>query len=399
MRSIRKYFLIFSAALFFFSSCATMFKGSASTVSIKSVPAGAQVAIDGQIMGKTPLDILLDNNADHSVQFLLEGYLPQTVVIKSIVDKFAGKYYHLDQESLNITLAPAKKQEPATPEKPTETVNMLMTACAAGDLKAVEIYLKGGMSPNYKDNEGVTPLMLSVMLDNAALAGLLIAKGANVNSGEGANRPLALALKLGRHSIAELLIEKGASDGTDPAKKHWLVVNIEPKGAGIVLLTPTLNEYGTFKHNEVIKISTGGAENYTFKGWSGANAQEIKNGRLIMNSDKEITALFEKSGFDLNIAVEPAGAGEIILNPATDASGIYLKDQEVELTPKSLIKDFVFAKWTGLNAIDVIDNKIKMDARKFLKAVFVPKPPDQLFEPMKEENSPAKNTGKNLKKK
>lgn len=63
---------------------------------------------------------------------------------------------------------------------------------------------------NHKSNDGTTPLILSVLLENFEIFKLLIALGANVNlSDENGNLPIHLACQFGNIEMVDILIENG----------------------------------------------------------------------------------------------------------------------------------------------------------------------------------------------
>ena len=65
----------FSIVLCFFpAGCGTFNRGAWDRVAVVSVPAGAQVQVDGTVRGTTPLEVELRRNAPHEVRLDLEGY-------------------------------------------------------------------------------------------------------------------------------------------------------------------------------------------------------------------------------------------------------------------------------------------------------------------------------------
>lgn len=63
---------------------------------------------------------------------------------------------------------------------------------------------------NHKSNDGTTPLILSVLLENFEIFKLLIELGANINlSDEDGNLPIHLACQFGSVEMVDILIEKG----------------------------------------------------------------------------------------------------------------------------------------------------------------------------------------------
>lgn len=69
------------------SSCASIIKGTDQAVSFTSEPEGAQVYIDGQVMGRTPLTVTLKKNKYSNVMYKLKGYNSQS---KPITKKYDG---------------------------------------------------------------------------------------------------------------------------------------------------------------------------------------------------------------------------------------------------------------------------------------------------------------------
>ncbi len=57
-----------------FSSCATIINGHDQKITIKSEPAGADIAIDGVEIGKTPTTFRIARATDHVVSLSMEGY-------------------------------------------------------------------------------------------------------------------------------------------------------------------------------------------------------------------------------------------------------------------------------------------------------------------------------------
>ncbi len=80
-RSIRV--LIALLVLISLSGCATVLKGSNEKVSFSSDPSGAEIYINGQYMGKTPLQINLRSKDVYSIEFRKQGYEPKVVQLNS----------------------------------------------------------------------------------------------------------------------------------------------------------------------------------------------------------------------------------------------------------------------------------------------------------------------------
>src|SRR3974390_2368229 len=74
---------IYLLALISFSSCATILSKSDSPGSIRSQPASAEIIIDGQRKGTTPMEVRLETKKSHSLEFRKSGYESRTILINS----------------------------------------------------------------------------------------------------------------------------------------------------------------------------------------------------------------------------------------------------------------------------------------------------------------------------
>lgn len=61
--------LVVLLSIIFFNSCATIFKGSHEDVDFNSEPSGAKVYINGEYLGKTPLELPLLSSMSYEIEF------------------------------------------------------------------------------------------------------------------------------------------------------------------------------------------------------------------------------------------------------------------------------------------------------------------------------------------
>jgi hypothetical protein len=119
--------------------CATILKGSIEKVDIASDPNGAKVYINGQLLGKTPLQIRLPVNKTHYIEFVREGYEKKTVVLSGsvgggwvildilfglipvVIDAATGSWYQLDENYARVYL---EKQNGSRTEPSTDLPNV-----------------------------------------------------------------------------------------------------------------------------------------------------------------------------------------------------------------------------------------------------------------------------------
>lgn len=106
--------------LIFITSCASLLKGTSQEVSFRSTPSSAEVYVNGQFMGYTPLKIHLDSDRSYQVEFRM-GNMRKVVYISKrlnaawvildiligfvpvLIDLVTGAWYELDQTDVYVT--------------------------------------------------------------------------------------------------------------------------------------------------------------------------------------------------------------------------------------------------------------------------------------------------------
>ena len=106
------------------AGCATIFKGAKQTIDFSSEPTSADVYVNGQNMGKTPMQIELKVDKTYTVEFRKEGFESRTVILSHsigahwiifdvlfglipvIVDASTGAWYSLDMDHVRGALEP-----------------------------------------------------------------------------------------------------------------------------------------------------------------------------------------------------------------------------------------------------------------------------------------------------
>ncbi len=106
--------------LLFTTNCASLLKGTSQAVNLHSRPPKAEVYINGQFTGYTPLKIHLDSNKSYIVEFRLNGERKVVQINKRInagwvildifmgfvpvlIDLVTGAWYELDKTDVVIT--------------------------------------------------------------------------------------------------------------------------------------------------------------------------------------------------------------------------------------------------------------------------------------------------------
>jgi hypothetical protein len=104
------------------SGCGALFSSQETQVSLSSTPVGADVLIDGNLVGQTPFIHEFKNNKDHAVTFRMAGHKDQTCMLTKsvrpgivildvlgglipvVVDAATGSWYKLDKANCTVML-------------------------------------------------------------------------------------------------------------------------------------------------------------------------------------------------------------------------------------------------------------------------------------------------------
>jgi hypothetical protein len=118
---------------FLIAGCGALFNGATTPVSMNSNPIGAQVLLDGDPVGATPVTIDISVKEEHRVVFRMDGYGDVTCILNRsvgggwvildilgglfpiIIDAATGSWYELSEDTCNVTLPRA--DEVALPQQ------------------------------------------------------------------------------------------------------------------------------------------------------------------------------------------------------------------------------------------------------------------------------------------
>ena len=115
---------VVTATLFLFhiSGCASIFKGANEDVKVESSPSGAEVVVNGQPKGTTPVTLSLESKETYDFTFKKKGYEDRHLsvghglgagwvvldvllgIIPVVVDAVTGAWYSLDRTSISVEL-------------------------------------------------------------------------------------------------------------------------------------------------------------------------------------------------------------------------------------------------------------------------------------------------------
>jgi hypothetical protein len=114
------------------ASCATLLKGKTDQITVISDPAGAQVSVDGDVKGTTPVSFEVPSKEDLNIHVAKDGYQPQDLnnpaktrwgwetfsffsyVIPVFVDMGTGAAWGHDELTMTTHLEPLAQASPAT---------------------------------------------------------------------------------------------------------------------------------------------------------------------------------------------------------------------------------------------------------------------------------------------
>lgn len=110
-------------AAVWFSGCGALFNGGPAKVTFNSQPTGAEVWIDGNRYGTTPLVVDLSKKDSYAVSFQMEGYDEQVRTLSNkvsgtyvvldvlgglfpiVIDAATGSWYVLETDNMQVTMA------------------------------------------------------------------------------------------------------------------------------------------------------------------------------------------------------------------------------------------------------------------------------------------------------
>ena len=116
--------IVFLLLVLMLGGCATIFKGTTEEVNFYSRPPGAEVYVNGQFRGYTPLlKLTLKSNRDYHIEIRKDGFVTHSTVIHSdlsigylildvvftgligvIIDASTGAWYTLDENDIGAVL-------------------------------------------------------------------------------------------------------------------------------------------------------------------------------------------------------------------------------------------------------------------------------------------------------
>ena len=106
--------LLVTSAMVLVTGCSTIFKGTTQVVTITSDPSNADVLVDGNNMGKTPLSVSLKKNAYTSMTVKKSGYNSQIKALQKTYDPVTLINVFWDLSTTDLISGAAYEYQPNT---------------------------------------------------------------------------------------------------------------------------------------------------------------------------------------------------------------------------------------------------------------------------------------------
>jgi hypothetical protein len=125
--------------------CASIIKGTTQAIPVSSDPLGAEVRLDGSMVGQTPLTLAVKRKSDHLITIEKTGYLGESTAITRTtsgavagniilgalglvgwgVDAMSGAQYNLTPETIRVNLMKTTAASPAEPVAPDRAATFI----------------------------------------------------------------------------------------------------------------------------------------------------------------------------------------------------------------------------------------------------------------------------------
>ena len=144
--------------------------------------------------------------------------------------------------------------------------------------------------------------------------------------------------------------------------KYTLNIAVSPSAAAG---TVSVSLAGPYDSGTVVTLTAEAYSGYVFQAWGGTDAVSVVNNQITMNSDKNITAVFETapvvpSKYNLNITLSPSAAAGTV---SVSLAGPYDSGTAVMMTAEAYL-GYAFKSWGGTDAVSVVNNQITMNSDK-----------------------------------
>lgn len=141
----------------------------------------------------------------------------------------------------------------------------------------------------------------------------------------------------GNENPVDITID-GATNVTAVFEINKYTLSLDTQGEGELQTDPDLEQYD---HGEEVEINAAPDEGWMFKEWIGDHSGDENPLLLTMESDKEITAVFDEQEYQVTVTSD--GKGSVSYSPGKDS---YNYGEEIELEARAG-SDNEFIRWEG----------------------------------------------------
>lgn len=180
----------------------------------------------------------------------------------------------------------------------------------------------------------------------------------NNNSGDNKMRVFYFTITI----IGVLLLAGCQSTDTNPTYK--LTTNVTPEEAGSISPAEGLYDSGS-----EVELNANAEGNWVFEQWRGDLERTSNPGLVIVDGDKEVTAVFVLKDYELTINTE--GEGTVKEKVVSSAKSQYQHGTTVRLTAEAK-EGSVFVRWEGDIESEERVSEILVNEPKSVTAVFEP---------------------------
>ena len=141
------------------------------------------------------------------------------------------------------------------------------------------------------------------------------------------------------------------------------ILSLTVQGQGSVLLNPS---GGIYNSGTTVQLTANPSSGWHFVRWEGSSIGSTNPTTILMNSNKDVTAVFAQDATHYTLSLTVQGQGSVSLNPS---GGIYNSGTTVQLTanPSS---GWHFVRWEGSLSGSTNPASIVMNGNKSVTAVF-----------------------------
>lgn len=151
-------------------------------------------------------------------------------------------------------------------------------------------------------------------------------------------------------------------------RDYPLTINVE--GEGSISERIIQDKTTEYPHGTTVELTAEPTDGWKFIEWVGEDNNEENPIQIVVDEEKEVTALFEKDYFSLTVDVEGSGSVEMNIQSGNESDGLFEYESVIELQASADV-GWGFSGWEGDLNEDQNPMAITIDSDKTVKAVFV----------------------------